>query len=561
MNKFFLAIVMSLSGLWRTAGADTEQLRAILTAKLKMDDRKPLAYRKAKEGKEYNYSTLLNMLIHVVTGLMYTFPLFIFSDTIVAMYVYFTIFLFLLTFSLITDFSNVIIDSSDKYVLVPRPVNDRTIFLSRNLYVFIYLLRIVLPMSLPGWVVLAISHGWPTALLFPFTILFMTFISLFLVNGVYLLILKISKPERFKNIIGGFQIAFTIFIIILYNLLQSISQKPEVQHLDISQYDWVRFTPPYWLAACWSWIGYKAVLPGTVWLGLLAVVFPVFCLWFTLKFLAPSFGRKIAAIDGVEVHELSPAKPAKRSRSTMANKLANLFVKTDAGRAGFIMAWWQTSRSRSFKMKVYPAFAYVPIYFVYMLFLNDESFSDIIAALPRTKIHLFLLYMSAFAMMQALNYVTVSDQYKAAWIYYSAPVSVPGHVLTGAFKALWVRYCLPFLLFIGAIVVYIWGADAIIDVLLAAINVTVFTVCVMRTTNRSFPFSQKEQMKNAGMKGFFRGLLTMVLIAVMGFAHYFLSVFWWLKILFIILSSIFLWLVWDSCLNTSWQVIAKGDDE
>jgi len=542
-------------------GADTEQLKAILLAKLKMDDRKPIAYRKAKEGKSYNYSTLLNMLIYAVTGLLYTFPLFIFTDTIVAMYGYFTIFLFLLTFSLITDFSNVIIDSSDKYILVPRPVNDSTIFLSRNLYVFIYLLRTVLPMSLPGWVVLTMSHGWPTAILFPCTILLMTFISLFLVNGIYLLILKISKPERFKNIIGGFQIAFTIFIIIFYNLMQGISRSSAVQNLDIHQYAWIRFTPPYWLAACWSWLGYEAVLPGTMWLAALAFVFPVFCLWFTVKFLAPSFGRKIAAIDGVEVHELHQPKVGKRSKGNLAGKLANIFVKTDAGKAGFMMAWWQTSRSRSFKMKVYPAFAYVPIYFVYMLLLNDEPLKQVVAALPQTKIHLFLLYMSAFAMMQALNYVTISDQYKAAWIYYSAPVDVPGHVLAGAFKALWLRYCLPFLFFIGSIVLYIWGADAIIDIILATVNVTVFTVCVMRTTNRSFPFSQKEQMKNAGMKGFFRGLLTMILIAAMGFAHYFLSVFWWLKTLFIILSSIFLWLVWDSCLNTNWQVIAKGEDD
>lgn len=560
MNRIFLALVMSLSGIWRGMGADIEQLKVILSVKLKMDDRKPLSFGRRKEGKKHRFTSAISMLLYAFTGLIYIFPLFAFKDTIFAMWAYFLVFLFLLTFSLITDFSNIIIDSADKFILVPRPVNDRTIFLSRNLYIFIYMLRMVLPMSLPGWIVLGLSQGWVAAVFFPLPILLMTFMALFLVNAVYLFILRISKPERFKDIIGYFQVAFSVFIIAFYYLMQGVTRSATFQNLDIRDYGWIRFTPPYWLAACWNWLGYEAALPGTKWLSILAIVFPLLALWATLKWLAPSFGRKIAAIDGVEVIETQPGKPAAKQKSRFSNMLANVLVKSDAGKAGFLITWLQSARSRSFKMKVYPAFAYVPVYFFYLLLNSDEPFSQVWAELPERKIYLLLLYMTAFAMMQALNYVNISDQYKAAWIYYSAPVQTPGHVLTGAFKALWIKYFLPFMLVIGGFVIYVWGSEVLLDVILATLNVTVFAVGVMRTTHKSFPFSMKEQMKQTGMKGIFRGLLTFLLVFVLGICHYLVSVFWWLKLIFIILTSIFLWLVWDSCRNIGWKAIAQGDE-
>ena len=220
-----------------------------------------------------------------------------------------------------------------------------------------------------------------------------------------------------------------------------------------------------------------------------------------------------------------------------------------------MLTWLQTSRSRSFKMRVYPSFAYVPVYFFYLLLMDDKPFGDVWRELPQSHSFYILLYMSAFAMMQAMNYVNISEQYKAAWIYYSAPVETPGNLLTGSFKALWIKFFLPFITIIGVFVVYVWGPHAIIDVLLAAVNVTVFTACTARLNQRTLPFSVKEQMKSTGMKTFTRVLSSFLLIGILGFSHYLASVFWWLEVLFIILSAIFLWLVWDSLKNTSWKNI------
>ncbi len=555
MNKVFLALVMLFSGVWRAMGADIVQLKAILTVKLKMDDRKPLSFGRRKEGKARKFSSVLNMFIYFCMGLIYMFPLLYLQDTIFGLTMYFTMFLFILTFSLITDFSNVLIDSTDKFILIPKPISDQTLFLSRNLYVFIYLFRVVLPMSLPGWIVLGIDKGWPSAVLFPLPLVLMVFIALFLVNGIYLLILRLASAERFKNIISSFQIAFTIFVVAFYYLMQGITKSQAFIQADIKDYGWVRLTPPYWLAACWSWLGFKTELPGTMLLSILAIVFPLASLWITLKWFAPTFGQKIAAIDGVEIHEHTTVKNDKKIKSTLAQKMSAITNSNPLSKAGFMLTWLQTSRSRSFKMRVYPSFAYVPVYFFYLLLMDDKPFGDVWRELPQSHSFYILLYMSAFAMMQAMNYVNISEQYKAAWIYYSAPVETPGNLLTGSFKALWIKFFLPFITIIGVFVVYVWGPHAIIDVLLAAVNVTVFTACTARLNQRTLPFSVKEQMKSTGMKTFTRVLSSFLLIGILGFSHYLASVFWWLEVLFIILSAIFLWLVWDSLKNTSWKNI------
>src|SRR5947209_4725985 len=117
MNKLLLRLALLPSGLWRAADADVGQLRAILEVKLKMDDRKPLNFgRQKQQKKDRKFTSILGMFVSFVTGIMYIFPLIFINDLILSFTTFFSLFLFLLTFTLITDFSNVLIDTRDKYI-------------------------------------------------------------------------------------------------------------------------------------------------------------------------------------------------------------------------------------------------------------------------------------------------------------------------------------------------------------------------------------------------------------------------------------------------------------
>ena len=123
MNKLLLNLALLPSGLYKSMGADTDQLRALLEVKLMMDDRRPAGFGKPRtEKKNRKFSIILSMVISFFMGLFYCMPLGIIQNRLLGLSGYFTLFLFMLTFTLIVDFSNILIDTRDKYIVLPRPV-------------------------------------------------------------------------------------------------------------------------------------------------------------------------------------------------------------------------------------------------------------------------------------------------------------------------------------------------------------------------------------------------------------------------------------------------------
>ena len=115
---------------------------------------------------------------------------------------------------------------------------------------------------------------------------------------------------------------------------------------------------------------------------------------------------------------------------------------------------------------------------------------------------------------------------------------------------------------IGAFVIFVWGPRAILDMLLATANISVFAICVMRASHRIFPFSMMEQMKEKGGKGVVRVLFTFLLMGMLGLGHYLIlqSISSELMmVLAILLASAFFWMVWESCRETDWKSIRTAE--
>ncbi len=560
MNKLLLRLALLPAGLWRKAGADVGQLQAILGVKLKMDDRKPLNFgRQQAKKKNRRFSSIIGVLVSFFTGMIYILPLIRFEqERMLGLSLFFTMFLFLLTFTLITDFSNVLIDTRDKLIVLPRPVSDRTLTASRILHIGIYLFRIVLPMSLPGWITLGILDGWRAVLWFPLPLLLLMFTALFLVTGIYMLILRVASAARFKDIISYFQIAFSITIFAFYYLVPKATDSSRIAHAKLADFPWAKYFPSYWLAATWSWIHPHSVPANTIYYSIPALLLPILLLAVTLKYLAPQFAANLGGLDSVD-GEGAGSTAKKAGPNKLQNRLATLLNHRPEAQAGFLMTWLQTARSRPFKLKIYPLFAYVPIYFIYLLSLSDEaSFTATWHSLAGTGRHIILLYMSSLVVLQALGLGTESEHYKASWVYYAVPLSEPGALMAGAFKAMWVKYLLPFFMVISIFVLSIWGASSLLDIVLALVNVTLFAVCTVRIAYRRFPFSQAGQVSNAGSK-FLRGIISLAIPGTLGAGHYFAIHVWWLKVLYLALSAILLWLVWDSYAHTTWAEVTKEE--
>jgi hypothetical protein len=161
--------------------------------------------------------------------------------------------------------------------------------------------------------------------------------------------------------------------------------------------------------------------------------------------------------------------------------------------------------------------------------------------------------MTAFAIMNSLNFIARSEQYKAAWVFTSAPLRLPGTVMGGAFKAMMVKYFLPFFICISTFVVITWGWPSLLDIILAFVNITLFSVLSMRISNRFLPFSQPEQMNDTNGRAVIRVMASFIVMGLLGVGHYLASFYLWLKIVFLVLSVILLWLLWDSYSKTTWN--------
>jgi hypothetical protein len=162
-------------------------------------------------------------------------------------------------------------------------------------------------------------------------------------------------------------------------------------------------------------------------------------------------------------------------------------------------------------------------------------------------------------MLSALTYLTMSEQYKAAWVFYATPIEKPGRVMLGAFKAIWIKYFMPIYLAISVFVIYIWGADVMSDLVLALANVTLLVSCVARISYKRLPFSAMEQIKQ-GSGRVIKSILMMLIPATLGFGHYMAIHILWLKLIFLGLSVALLWLVLDSYNNTTWEQMAKSEE-
>lgn len=541
-------------------GADVAQLRALMQVRLMLDNRRPAPMgRNAKKSGKYRI--WLMTAVSAFTGLLYIFPLIAFRDLIAGWTIYYTAFGFLYVFTLITDLTNVLLDTREKYIVQTRPVNDRTILLARLLHLFSYLFRTALPMSLGGWGAAVYYSGWKGALWFPVTILLLLMMVVFVVNLFYLALLRFVKPAKFSALLSYFQIAFAIILFASYQFLPRLFGSDVPAQLDLSQYGIARIFPAYWLAATWGWMGIPVKLAGATAVSILAFALPLFCLFILVRVLAPQFASRLALLDVSNEAGEAPKMAVRKqgAKKPLGARLAALLTRSGAGEAGFLLSWSLTTRSRSFRMRMITSLAYLPVYFVYLVSSSRDSMSATLRDLPNTNKYLVLLYMVSFVVMQSVSFLAMSDAYKAAWIYRTTPVVNPGALVLGGITAVWVKYILPFFLVISVVVLGVWGLHTLPDVLLAAFNIAVFGLLGLRMGNFYLPFSLPEKAEaNRGAKNVVRIFFAFLIPMALGALHYLALKLLWLKLLFLALSGIFLWLIWTSLKEKSWAFLDRS---
>lgn len=520
MNKFFVWLVGLGNGLWRRLGADPAHLRAILLAKLRVNDRaSSFMGRKQKSSKWQQYLLYFLMIFY---GLLLFLFLIAFSAKGTGLALAYALFMVITGMFLVIDFTEVLLDVRDNYVLVPRPISHQTLTLSRLLHIAIYLGRLSFFLTIVPQVYLLLAVGVWDWLVFALLTLPSLILVIAVVGGLYLLLLRYVSARRFKEYIGYFQIVFTIFFFAIYQLAPRALDYRET-YGDFSLLDKVYAwpLPPAWIAALHNVLTGQPGTPSLYGMAALGILVPGAVLWGVVRYSGTFAGRLVALGLGGDDESggggQEPAVTAPAQRHDWRERVAALLTRPGLERVSFRFTWTMMDRSRDFKVRTYPAFGFVPVMFVYFAFFAGWNKDSAPVPLDETTHYLTLIYITAYMMISPLTQSAYSDNFRAAWLWDAHPLPSPAALRYGRVMAVIGRFFLPVAGVVTVALLAIWGWGVLVHAMLG------FAVLILLTTSYqlmddSLPFSK--EIKQGNSSNLMAVFGTMVLCGVLGFIHY-----------------------------------------
>lgn len=496
-------------------GCDYPVLRKIVQIKLTMDARRvPTVMmnnsrRNRQENVERN-TFVRSLWLYGVMGIA-LLPFVLTSENyLFQMSIAFAILMFLVTTSMISDFSSVLLDVRDRAIVSTKPVTSKTVSLARTVHIFIYLSLLTATLAGPGLIGGLLRHGIGFFLLFLMLVVLADVFVLVVTALLYLLILNVFDGERLKDIINYVQIVLSITIILGY---QVIGRSFAVFKLHIVFHAawWQVLVPPFWFGSVFTWLpGGHAVgsAPGAEIVVLTALAIVVPCAMFALYIrLMPAFERRL--------EKLSTDTARNRKGSHVVLEwIAKLICRTDEERTLFQFSSWMMARERDFKLKVYPSLG-LSIAFPFIFMLNPAMESSF-HSLASSKWYL-AIYMTALMIPTVVSMLKYSGKYKAAWIYQVTPISDLGSVYRGVLKAFLVRLLLPVYILESIVFTAIFGFSVIPHLLAAGLAILIYAVVCYWAMDKDLPFSKPFEVVQQGKR--YLVLVLMLVIALLAIVH------------------------------------------
>jgi len=521
MVNFILGIYRRLGWLLDRAGVDREIFLAVLEIKLIQDQRRTISGMSSQQGKKTNRAFMISLVTFAVFGGLIGLVLLWTESPLTGLTLINSFVMVMMGLMLVGDFTNVLVDTTDNAILLPRPVSDKTLLAVRTAHIVTYLGTLSLALSLGTMVTGTIAFHPLFALIYLGTLILSLIVVIFVVYLFYLLAMKMTDLEKFRDIILYFQIGMTIFFFGAYQLVPRLIDVKNLKDISIEDSWWIYIMPPSWMAGPVELLTGNGGIPIWILTGLSLLV-PIICLFFVLKILAPGFTQGLANLG-------NSASGSQGGGNEIGHSFFNrwwskILTRDPEERTSFQLLWALASRDRAFKLATYPAAAFVLIIMAVMFFgeLDDgDGLEAALAELRQDKIYLFILYFACYVGPLALIQMRFSDQYQAAWSYYVLPLTKPGVVISAGLKVVLARFSMPIFSIVASLVLLVWGPTVLVDIFLAGCVLLAFSLLIVLLMNPHFPFSTPRSAATSpqGMSI----MLGMVVLACVGWLHYGLS--------------------------------------
>ncbi|MEH6944819.1 hypothetical protein [Bacillus sp. JJ722] len=173
---------------------------------------------------------------------------------------------------------------------------------------------------------------------------------------------------------------------------------------------------------------------------------------------------------------------------------------------------------REFKLKVFPSLG-LSIILPFIFIFNNASNSGLQNLSHST---FYNIYFCGLMIPNVVYMLQFSENYKAAWVYKSVPISNMNHVNKGVLKAALVRYIFPLFLIQSIIFMYLFGVEMLPNLIVVILNIALLTIVSFKILVNALPFTLAfENVKPDTLKM----LAAMFIIGLLALVHYVIQLF------------------------------------
>jgi ABC-2 type transport system permease protein len=552
MDTWLLKLILLFRVPFTRQGIDVDKMAVIVQTKLIMDKRRVyLNFGQRQEAENRNHLNKVLIMYGIfglfMGALIINFPSFVLSMIIFHGYVF-----FMIAMTLITDFSTVLLDTTDNQIILPTPVNSRTLFMARLAHILIYLLQFTLALSVLPIAATFYKYRFLTGSAMIATAFLTVLLSVFSTYLLYLLVLRFSSERKLREIVTNFQVFMSIFFLLGYQVIPRVINMSALSaSFRLNAYAY--FLPPVWMSLGLDALHSKNFDLLHISMLLASLIVPLFLCWVLIKFLAPSFSRKLGAMATDQTGTIK-TRAGKKQGALFSTRVSKLVCRSATEQGVFRMVWKITARDKGFRLQFYPGLAIIPVFIFLFVLGAGQHFSSTWENLPTTRNYLWLVYLPMLAVSSSIIVSTFNENYQASWVYYSLPVTKPGEIISGAAKAMFVKYFFTCYLLLFVFARYIWGWRILTDFTFGLLNNFLCFLVFTILTPHYFPFSRPPGTQQQTGR-FMTVLIQFVLVGILIGIHFLLIHLRIVMYLLMPLQVLACWLLLRELQDLPWKKI------
>ena len=533
--------------LYKKSGVNYKTMRMILQIKLTMDGRRVSSVmgnnKKTDERNDknnYMYLLLFNAFMSIFIGMI----MLIYTTSMKAVNIVIGINLFMMISLMISDFSAVLLDVTEKNILLPKPIDSKTFNAAKTTHICIYLMGLSLSLNLIPLIIGTVKYGVLFSLIFIIENILVVLMVISLTAVLYTLVLKFFDGEKLKDIINYFQILLAFVFAFGYQLVGRVFDFRTVNSEYVPKM-WHALLPSMWFAAPFGILIDGNKQSFLIVLFLLAIIGPIMLMTFYLNKVVPYFEKNLQKLN-------DNGGTINKKNKNKSQFIANIVCRGNIEKSMFRFTQNMISTERTLKLKVYPSLAmalFLPVIFMFMD--RENSFMDNIKTGYGGKIQL-LMYISLVLLCMCTAFINNSDNYKGAFIYKVLPIENPGLILKGAVKGTLFKLIIPIYIFEAALFLILKGPGIIMDLVVMFLVLLITCLLYFKLSNKQLPFSVKFATSDSG-KLIAPTIITMLAVGVFAIIHIIIRN----NIMFVGIFAVVLLVVniilWKTCFKLNWK--------